>query len=416
MGDLSISNTFAAGTAAVAADVNTNFTDVVNWANGSPNLSKAGSTTTVDGALQVDEAATLSTTLDVTGTGTFTGDLVVDTDTLYVDSTNNRVGIGTTSPDAALEVDAGSVLLDVGYGYQFSRSAVNQDVLYKETPSSTVYASQGDGLVLRNPNGSVLELHTSGSPRLTIDNTGDIGVGTTVPKNKLDVAGDGAEWTGTVSSVHDIMTHSAGQTGMGIYSGNTSDGFLRFADTDSQNVGGLHYDHNDDEFFFRQGGQDRVKLESSGNFDPHLDDTYSCGTSGRKWTEIWATDGSINTSDSALKTDVQDASLGLDFISNLRPVSYRWVETEGRPGVRRHHGFIAQEVAAALGDNASSTALWIDAPIEAEDAILEDDPKGRSPVPAVEAHNEQGLRYHELIAPLVKAVQELAGRVEALEA
>ena len=30
--------------------------------------------------------------------GTFTGDLTVDTNTLYVDSTNNRVGIGTTSP------------------------------------------------------------------------------------------------------------------------------------------------------------------------------------------------------------------------------------------------------------------------------------------------------------------------------
>ena len=42
-------------------------------------------------------------------TGTFSsltasGDLTVDTDTLYVDSTNNRVGIGTTSPTAGLEI------------------------------------------------------------------------------------------------------------------------------------------------------------------------------------------------------------------------------------------------------------------------------------------------------------------------
>ena len=33
------------------------------------------------------------------------GDLTVDTDTLYVDSTNDRVGIGTSSPDQALHVD-----------------------------------------------------------------------------------------------------------------------------------------------------------------------------------------------------------------------------------------------------------------------------------------------------------------------
>ena len=35
-----------------------------------------------------------------------TGDLTVDTNTLYVDSTNNRVGIGTTSPSAAMHVAA----------------------------------------------------------------------------------------------------------------------------------------------------------------------------------------------------------------------------------------------------------------------------------------------------------------------
>ena len=37
---------------------------------------------------------------------TVTGDLTVDTSTLKVDSTNNRVGIGTTSPDHTLTVSA----------------------------------------------------------------------------------------------------------------------------------------------------------------------------------------------------------------------------------------------------------------------------------------------------------------------
>ena len=38
--------------------------------------------------------------------GTFTGDLTVDTNTLKVDSTNNRVGIGTTSPTQLLQVES----------------------------------------------------------------------------------------------------------------------------------------------------------------------------------------------------------------------------------------------------------------------------------------------------------------------
>ncbi len=37
--------------------------------------------------------------------GTFTGDLTVDTDTLHVDSTNNRVGVGTSSPSSLLHIE-----------------------------------------------------------------------------------------------------------------------------------------------------------------------------------------------------------------------------------------------------------------------------------------------------------------------
>ena len=42
--------------------------------------------------------------LSITGLATVSGDLTVDTDTLHVDSTNNRVGIGTTTPATELDV------------------------------------------------------------------------------------------------------------------------------------------------------------------------------------------------------------------------------------------------------------------------------------------------------------------------
>ena len=60
MAALAVTNSFTAGTAIVAAQMNTNFTDVVTWATGSPNLSTSGSTTTVSGALTVTELATFS--------------------------------------------------------------------------------------------------------------------------------------------------------------------------------------------------------------------------------------------------------------------------------------------------------------------------------------------------------------------
>jgi hypothetical protein len=50
----------------------------------------------------------------VPGTATITGDLTVDTSTLKVDSTNNRVGIGTASPTAALSVSLAEVSAAAG--------------------------------------------------------------------------------------------------------------------------------------------------------------------------------------------------------------------------------------------------------------------------------------------------------------
>ena len=43
-----------------------------------------------------------------------TGNLAVDTDTLYVDSTNNRVGIGTTTPPEKVYVVGGNIGMDDG--------------------------------------------------------------------------------------------------------------------------------------------------------------------------------------------------------------------------------------------------------------------------------------------------------------
>ena len=71
-------------------------------------------------------------TLDVHGTsnvGALTAtSLTVDTNTLYVDSLNNRVGVGTTTPDATLHVSGNAYIsseLEVG---NYIRAAYDQDI------------------------------------------------------------------------------------------------------------------------------------------------------------------------------------------------------------------------------------------------------------------------------------------------
>ena len=92
MADLSITNTFSAGTTIVAADMNTNFSEIETWVNTTPGvLQLTGGTVT--------GAASFGDTVVVTG------DLTVDTSTLKVDTANNVVGIGTASPSASYVLD-----------------------------------------------------------------------------------------------------------------------------------------------------------------------------------------------------------------------------------------------------------------------------------------------------------------------
>ena len=55
-------------------------------------------TTSPSVALDVDGAINATGNVVFSGQLTLTGDLTVDTNTLFVDATNNRVGIGTTAP------------------------------------------------------------------------------------------------------------------------------------------------------------------------------------------------------------------------------------------------------------------------------------------------------------------------------
>ena len=128
---------------------------------------------------------------------------------------------------------------------------------------------------------------------------------------------------------------------------------------------------------------------------------------------VYTHDGGVHVSDVAQKTDVVDATLGLDFVKGLRPVSYKWVETDGRAGIRTHQGFIAQEVETLLGGNAASTALWCNAH---QEAVAEEEMDDGVIMAAVEESYTQSLRYTELVPVLTKAIQELEARVAALEA
>jgi hypothetical protein len=133
------------------------------------------------------------------------------------------------------------------------------------------------------------------------------------------------------------------------------------------------------------------------------------------------------------KTEVRDTVLGLDFINELRPVDYKWdMREDYRPEMpiqgelsdedfkiamdewlesskisnlthdgskkrnRYHHGLIAQEVQDVIEASGVDFGGFQDHKVGGGDDVL-------------------SIGYDELIAPMIKAIQELTARINALE-
>jgi len=106
---------------------------------------------------------------------TMSGDLTVDTNTLKVDSANNRVGIGTSSPQGNLSVEGEGRIVTIG-----DSGTVNVPEIRARNSADTSNA------YLRISSYST-QFYTEGSERMRIDPNGKVGIGTSTPSNTLHV-------------------------------------------------------------------------------------------------------------------------------------------------------------------------------------------------------------------------------------
>jgi len=272
--------------------------------------------------------ATPAAALDVVGAAAVSGNLTVDTTTLVVDATNNRVGIANASPAVALDV--------------------------------TGAASVSGNL-------------TVDTTTLVVDATNNrVGIGTATPAVALEVTG-----SATVSSTIKSGAGTIGTSGAGCDLSPT--GTIR-----AQATSGNAYEVWDSS----SGTASRVSLvtyQGGAIFATGRISALS-GTGNRA---VYSDGNGILTnssSDQTLKESVENIADGPVIVSALRPVRFNWIDT-ARFGYQREVGLIAQEVQAVL--------------------------------PEVVGTNNDGtltVDYPKIVSVLISAVQSLQQRVAALEA
>jgi hypothetical protein len=349
------------------------------------------------------------------------GNAITFTQAMTLDASGN-LGIGTTSPGAKLDVNGNALVNGLSLGKGISSGANNTVFGLNAGNSQTTGASNtiigsGAGASITTAanctfigraagnggsgnagsNTGVGEYALAGGSAIGIGNTG-IGAGGILAN------------TNSTASIYNSALGYAAFNGVTSGSYNTALGWQALITlTTETNCSGLGAGST-------VTGSNQVQLGDSATT------TYVYGTVQ-------------NRSDLRDKADVRDTQLGLAFVNALRPVDYKldmrddykppqpeipedptdpeykvamaaWREAcnlsnlthdGSKKRLRYHHGLIAQEVKAVLDAQGIDFGGYQDHKIKGGDDVL-------------------SIGYDELIAPLIKSIQELTARIAQLEA
>ena len=137
-------------------------------------------------------------------------------------------------------------------------------------------------------------------------------------------------------------------------------------------------------------------------FEPSPDNAMSLGRAGSRWTTVFATTPTINTSDERLKQQIKTIDdAALRAWSKVEYVQYKWndaVEKKG-DGARWHFGLIAQRVKEAFESEGLNAFEYGVLCYDTWDAQAEEiDDNGVVVKRAIDAGERYGVRYEEALA------------------
>lgn len=153
-----------------------------------------------------------------------------------------------------------------------------------------------------------------------------------------------------------------------------------------------------------------MAIADAAAYVPTPDNSTSLGTSGYRWTTVYATTGAINTSDVREKQNIADLSEAERRVAvTLKGLikKFRWKDAVQKKGddARIHVGVIAQDVISAFQKEGLDPMRYAIVCYDEWDSIPEElDSNGNIIRPGIPSGNRYGIRYDELLAFIISSL------------
>ena len=244
----------------------------------------------------------IATSVDTT-TGTFSGDLTVDTSTLVVDSANNRVGVGTSSPSTLLMVEPSARTTN----FSASDYTTYADILVKNPTNdstcatgiafitdATTYTNGASGIAAISGSGDAESslafitrpLNAVAAERMRIDSSGNVMVGGT----NTNPATNNVNGFATVGNITE-MSRSSGEV-LRINRGN--DGTIVNFKSAGTTVGSIGV-VSGDRLYIGGGGNNGIGIDQhlfpTDDDGILLDATMNLGASNARYQDLYLSGG-----------------------------------------------------------------------------------------------------------------------------
>ena len=194
-------------------------------------------------------------------------DLNIDANTMYIDVSNNRVGINNAAPSTALDV-SGTVTAD---GLTVANTAVIAGDFDGGTAATYIRLQDDTDNFLFGSNNSLgnflIKNETADALRLSVANTGDVSfyedTGTT-PKFFWDASAQRLG-LGTTSALADLHIVNSTAAQFLLEAGDSSTATILFGDSADTNIGWIQYDNSDNNMNFRTNNTERMRILADGS-------------------------------------------------------------------------------------------------------------------------------------------------------